>query len=259
MSHGKDSLPPIIRLQYRSGDLIIKEGDYGISIYKILRGRVGIYSQSGDTEVKLATLGPGQVVGEMTFLGRAKERRSASARALEDVEVEVWHPERLAREYEEMPPILKYIANQALKRLVRMNKLLTKLSARKEAAKREAGRGRVEPGESQRQFYRKEIDRPFEYRPLDGPSHVTLTGQVKDISLGGGGAVVSSRNTKVFPHERGEEVRLHLVLPDGKEIEGRAKIVSIRRDKTPGRVFLGLNFTDMTYESKKRLGFFLMP
>jgi hypothetical protein len=32
----KKKIPPVVHLSYSKGDLIIKEGDYGISIYKIL-------------------------------------------------------------------------------------------------------------------------------------------------------------------------------------------------------------------------------
>lgn len=37
MSNRK-KLPPITRLKYHKGDLVIKEGDYGTSIYKIISG-----------------------------------------------------------------------------------------------------------------------------------------------------------------------------------------------------------------------------
>jgi CRP-like cAMP-binding protein len=68
--NGKENMPPIVRLKYKRGELIIKEGDYGISIYKIIKGKVRIFNESGGSEVPLATLGRGEIIGEMTFLNK---------------------------------------------------------------------------------------------------------------------------------------------------------------------------------------------
>ena len=85
--------PPIVKLKYRKGELIIKEGDYGISIYKIVTGKVQILTHSADMEIALALLGPGEIFGEMAFLSKDTEVRSASAKAEQDSELEVWHPD----------------------------------------------------------------------------------------------------------------------------------------------------------------------
>lgn len=149
----KPSLPPVLRLHYKSGDLIIKQGDYGISIYKIINGKVRIVRESGGKEVALATLGPGEVIGEMSFFNKSIEPRSASARALTDVEVEVLHPARLAGEYEQMPPVIKFIADKMLSRLLKINALGGKLGAKLEESK--AQKRSYETGASGRRFYRK--------------------------------------------------------------------------------------------------------
>ena len=39
----KTKIPPVVHLSYSKGELIIKEGDYGISIYKIFKGHVRIF------------------------------------------------------------------------------------------------------------------------------------------------------------------------------------------------------------------------
>ena len=100
-------------LKYRKGEQIIKHGDYGISIYIVLRGRVEVFRESEGREIPLAFLGPGETIGEMTFLDKKAEVRSASARATEDSELEVWHPSILAKKYEEVPPVLKIMIDQA--------------------------------------------------------------------------------------------------------------------------------------------------
>ena len=46
----KNKIPPLVRLNYNKSELIMKEGDYGISIYKVLKGRVRVFKGSGDSE-----------------------------------------------------------------------------------------------------------------------------------------------------------------------------------------------------------------
>ena len=128
MTKNKKKIPPIVQLNFSKGDLIIKEGDYGISIYEIISGRVGIFVESGGTETSVAVLGPGMIVGEMAFIAGNTSTRSASARALEDCCLEAWHPAMLLNAYQKMPEVLRLIAGQALKLIVRMNKMVVELS-----------------------------------------------------------------------------------------------------------------------------------
>jgi len=62
-----------------------------------------IFSESGDKEITLSILGPGKIFGEIAFLNKAGETRSVSARALEETELEVWHPSMLSGEYHGPP------------------------------------------------------------------------------------------------------------------------------------------------------------
>jgi len=80
----KKKIPPIITLSYKKGDLIFKQGDYGISMYKIIEGKVLVFKESGDREVILASLGQGEIIGEMTFLSGPNVPRNASAKAVVD-------------------------------------------------------------------------------------------------------------------------------------------------------------------------------
>ena len=123
-------LPPIVRLSYSKGELIIKEGDYGISIYKILKGNVRIFKKLGEHKITLATLGRGEVFGEMTFFNFLLEPRSASVEAMDDVVLEVWHSALLADEYKRISPMLRYVLKQTLSRLLKLNKVVSDLSAK---------------------------------------------------------------------------------------------------------------------------------
>jgi CRP/FNR family cyclic AMP-dependent transcriptional regulator len=134
MTDGKN-IPPIVYLSYAKGELIIKEGDYGISIYKILKGSVRIFRQEGQRKITLATLGRGEVFGEMTFFNFLLEPRSASVEAIDDVQVEVWHPAMLADEYKKIPPALRYVVRHTLNRLLELNKLVGVLAAERRQTK----------------------------------------------------------------------------------------------------------------------------
>jgi CRP/FNR family cyclic AMP-dependent transcriptional regulator len=126
-----EKISAIVHLSYPKGELIIKEGDYGTSIYKVLKGRVRIFKKLDDHKFTLATLEKGGVFGEMAFFNFLHEPRSASVEAIDDVEVEVWHPALLADEYEKISPMLRYVLRQTLNRLRTLNKAIGDLAAKR--------------------------------------------------------------------------------------------------------------------------------
>ncbi|MBW1710515.1 MAG: cyclic nucleotide-binding domain-containing protein [Deltaproteobacteria bacterium] len=257
MANGKSKTPPIQRLNYKKGELIVKEGDYGISIYKVIKGKVEVFTGTDNQEVRLALVGPDEIIGEMVFLYGAVEPRTASVRAVEISELEAWHPARLSTEYQQMPQTLKYIIDQILKHLIRMNKVYGSLTTKIEEEKEKESRG--EPIDSKRRYYRKEIDRLCEYRPVAFIPGVRLDGLIKDISRGGMAMGISPENVASFSHVPGDEFQVSTTLPNGRKLEMTAKIVTIRKDLDPGSVLLGMAFTNLTEHNQKTLGFFLMP
>jgi CRP/FNR family cyclic AMP-dependent transcriptional regulator len=248
---------PVTTLTYREGDLIIKEGDYGISIYKINRGKVLIFRQSGDKEVALSNLNPGEIFGEIAFLNKAGETRSASARALEETELEVWHPSMLSKEYQEMPPMLKYVVDQLLARLLRRGHLLVQLTDQEQ--KRRKAIERSDPFVSQRCYYRKSVDLECYYQPVGLTPKARLGGRIKDISLSGLGMEIAAQNMSSFSHMAGDLFVLNTVLPNSKSLELEAKVVSLKQGEAPGKLLLGMSVTQLSENAKKLLGFFLMP
>ena len=257
MTSHPSQAPPIVRLFYKKGDLIIKEGDYGVSIYKILDGKVGVYREAEGGEIPLSSLEKGDIFGERTFLNRSTETRSASVRALENTEVEVWHTARLAGEYDKMPPIIKYITDQVMSRSVRMNNLIVQLATRqqKEKAIREKG----DPLASKRRFYRKKVDLPCHYRPFAAPSKFNLDGKIKDISVDGLALKVPSRNITDVAHATGDIFVVKTVLPNKKNIELEAEVVALKKAERPHELEINMSITDIGAGAKKSLGFFLMP
>lgn len=248
---------PVFTLTYRKGDLIIKEGDYGISIYKIIRGSVLVFIERDDKEVVLNTLRPGELLGEIAFLKKTGERRTASARAIEDTELEVWHPTILSKEYMEMAPMLKYVADQLLTRLLRMNHLLGQLADQE--SKRRKAMARGDPFVSERRYYRKAVDLESWYWPAGLPAKARLPGRIRDISLSGIGLEILTQNTSECHHIAGDLFSLTTVLPNGKELNLTAELVSLKQTETPGKLLVGMSITRLSDEAKKLLGFFLMP
>jgi CRP-like cAMP-binding protein len=247
-------------LKYKKGEQIIKQGDYGISIYIILNGYVEVFRESEGADVVLSTLGPGDIFGEMIFLNRGVEVRSASARALQDSELEVWHPDDLAKKYEEIAPVLKAMINQVLRRLLRMQKLLDKLAA-KEPGQRETKEEKKTSKESRRRYYRKNVDIECDYHPLHSGKDLRnpLKGRIKNLSMTGLRLEISSVNTSYTPHEVGKSFKLETVLPNGQPLTLIAKIVNVHKQE--GKFRLGMHFHDLPdYDgTRKTLWFFMLP
>lgn len=257
MNKNSRAYPSINILKYRKGEQIIKQGDYGISIYIVLRGRVEVLREVEGEEISLAILGPGDTIGEMTFLNKKVEVRSASARATEDSELEVWHPSILAKKYEEVPPVLKLMIDQALSRLAAMNKLLERLDMSlleaQNTVKQEV------PKKESRGFYRKEVGSECTYGPAKEAkdSYGNLKGFIKNISMTGLQMEISSKNFAFASHEVGDYFRIHTVLPNQQPLTVTAKIVYLNKQK--GEILLGMSFLDLPEHSRKTLWFFMLP
>jgi CRP/FNR family cyclic AMP-dependent transcriptional regulator len=252
----KKKTPPVVHLSYSKGELIIKEGDYGISIYKIYKGHVRIFKKSNNTIIPLATLGEGEVFGEMTFFNFLLEPRSASVEAIDDVELEVWHPARLTEEYKAMPAILRYITQQTLNRLLRMNRVIDELTAQKRRSKEK--RITAEKRDDKRRYFRKTFVQECSYRSATPSSHVDLNGVIKDISPMGLGVEVIERNAMNVSHKPGNQLKISFQLPSGSSVNEVAIIKSVKKSKVPGYLFLGLEFSNISRDALKQIGFFMM-
>jgi hypothetical protein len=82
------------RTRYAKGEVIVAEGDFTSDAYMINSGLVEVY-RMGPPERRLSVLGPGDFFGEMALI--TERSRSASVRALEDVDVRVVDREAFLR------------------------------------------------------------------------------------------------------------------------------------------------------------------
>jgi CRP/FNR family cyclic AMP-dependent transcriptional regulator len=86
------------------GEELFHENDAGDSLFIVQSGRVDIFKNiRGDVDRSLASFGPGDVIGEMSFIDGA--RRSATARTTESSEFLVLSRQNFARLQRERPDI----------------------------------------------------------------------------------------------------------------------------------------------------------
>lgn len=69
----------------KKGDYLFREGDASDTMFVIKAGKLAILKSKGTSEIMLAELGPGDMVGEMAFFDQ--KPRSASARASTDTTI----------------------------------------------------------------------------------------------------------------------------------------------------------------------------
>ncbi|MGI3903470.1 MAG: cyclic nucleotide-binding domain-containing protein [Janthinobacterium lividum] len=67
------------RLKFDNGQLLCSEGELGDKAFVIVKGTADVYVRAGDTEVKVATVGRNDFIGDMAILG--DRPRSATVKA----------------------------------------------------------------------------------------------------------------------------------------------------------------------------------
>jgi CRP-like cAMP-binding protein len=107
---------------YRPGEVVIQEGTRGTSAYIILSGAVEVIKRSGEREVPVATLGEGQVFGEM---GLIEDRpRSATVRALTELKVRSIDRDHFNELLSTKPSVLIPIMKSLFERLRQVSDML---------------------------------------------------------------------------------------------------------------------------------------
>lgn len=243
MTASHDNTLPVARLNFAAGETIVKEGDYGISIYQVVDGQVAIFSGPPEEEVELATLGAGEVIGEMLFMAGDQVPRSASARAVTPAVLEAWHPSRIQQEFDEMPFVIRHIANQTVSHLKQMNRMLGELRAQRNKRDRvPAAEGADRPERARR----KDVNLDCLYRPAESPASVKLWGKIKNISREGLRLELKKENAAQHPHGKGSMFIGSFFLPKGKRFTFRMAVVNnmVLADNqtvSVGCIFIGLS------------------
>ncbi len=107
---------------FKKGEFIIREGEETKDIYLILRGTVIVTKEINTIKKVLAILGPGEIVGEMSFF--ESSTRSASCIADEDVVTIVFTSETFSDIYKTHPRWLYQILESLSTRIIKTLNLL---------------------------------------------------------------------------------------------------------------------------------------
>ncbi len=107
-----ENLTPVI---YRAGAYIFREDEPAGYAYVIERGEVNITKDVDDGEIIIATLGPGELLGEMSPIDN--QRRSASARAVTETEVIPISRGQFSEVINNADPLIQLLLNVLLDRL----------------------------------------------------------------------------------------------------------------------------------------------
>jgi hypothetical protein len=113
------------RTSYRTGDVIISEGEFTSDAYILQKGFVEVY-HAGPPEQRLSILGPGDIFGEMSLI--TERPRSASVRALEDVEAQVFDREAFLRVWNSDPESMLPLVTMLCERIRILDALVFELA-----------------------------------------------------------------------------------------------------------------------------------
>jgi uncharacterized protein (TIGR02266 family) len=104
--------------KYKDGQIIFREGSAGDWLYIILSGSVEIFKTVRGEKFTLDTLGPGEVFGEIAFLGGGK--RTATTQALGETTVGLIDRDSIDLEFNRLSSDLRFLIVTESKRFKKM-------------------------------------------------------------------------------------------------------------------------------------------
>lgn len=107
---------------YKPGEVIFSEGDPGEYAFSVLSGRVEIVKKDGDRSRVLATLGKGEIVGELALF--TDHPRTATARAVEETTIRVMGADDVKGELEKLRPWVGDMVKALSERFIGLNEKL---------------------------------------------------------------------------------------------------------------------------------------
>lgn len=102
------------------GEVIISQGEMGVSAFLIQSGDVAVFTESGGKRVELARMGAGQIIGEMALV--VDTPRSATVQALTECNLIVITRDTLNSKLEKSDPTVRALVTMLMKRLAQSNK-----------------------------------------------------------------------------------------------------------------------------------------
>ena len=117
------------RLTFAPGDLLCRQGDEGDAAYIIITGEADVLVESGTGEVKVATLGPNDLLGENAIL--CDVPRTATVKAVSAVETLMISKELFFQLVNQFPSISIEIMRELARRVERTTTMLRDAMAQK--------------------------------------------------------------------------------------------------------------------------------
>lgn len=175
----------IVEKSFRSGEVIIKEGDIGKSLFRLTDGNVGIYTDYGKKEqFRISLLKKGSYFGEIAIIEESP--RSATVVAECSVRVQEIPGNELNSLFEENPEeiynFMKHLANKVKSMINDHNEAISLLQSAREAdaAKKKSIFAKFKRMSNQYQFQKAEFSEPnaetfrkaFEKITNEGPGRI---------------------------------------------------------------------------------------
>lgn len=125
------------KLKFSDGDIVVKEGSYGDSLYLILSGKVEISKLINGKKSVIAILEKGAIIGELSFVD--KKPRPATGKAIGEVEIGVIDKEFIDFEINKMSYEFSLVLNALAERLRTTTEAYATLKAEHERLKEKLG------------------------------------------------------------------------------------------------------------------------
>ena len=100
---------------YSDGAFIFEDGSHGDWVYIVEEGEVEISKQIGERKIVIAVMKPGELFGELSFIG--KIARTANAIAIGPTVVGVLDRDYLDREFNRMPADFQFMLTKMARSL----------------------------------------------------------------------------------------------------------------------------------------------
>jgi uncharacterized protein (TIGR02266 family) len=124
--------PIATKKTYKDGQFIFREGTYGDWIYVVLSGSVEVSKMIGGRKSIITVLEPGEVFGELAYLGTI-DKRTATVRAIGETTIGVINRTFLDEEINKLSGYFRTILVAVVKRFRTLLDRACEFSSRKEA------------------------------------------------------------------------------------------------------------------------------
>jgi len=227
------------------GEVVIQEGTKGTSAFIVLSGAVEVLKRSGDKDIRVASLGEGQVFGEM---GLIEDRpRSATVKAMTELALQVISREGFNDLLQKKPSVLIPIIKSLFERLRQASEMLAERSAAGEAGE-QAFEVILEGQTVEAQRALGNCKRTISKFPFlvgrDSKNTDTDVFYNNDLFLQEKEPYGVSRNHLAIHNKRGgvwviDRGSAYGTIVNGKEIGHRSGVIRARLDKQENQVIIG--------------------